>query len=68
MDMGFLVEVLLAAGNNTPMGITTDGANIWVADDSSDSVYTYDMNMNLLSQFPLVAANSDPTGMTVSPR
>ncbi|GAG06638.1 unnamed protein product, partial [marine sediment metagenome] len=41
---------------------------IWVVDDEDDSVYTYDMDINPVSEFALVAPNANPTGLTAAPR
>ena len=37
------LETLGAAGNDKPRGIWSDGDTMWVADDSDDKIYAYDM-------------------------
>ena len=54
--------------NADPSGIGTDGSAIWVVDDADDIVYRYDMAGAYVSEFPLTADNSDPQGLTVTPR
>ena len=58
----------LTGDNQDPTGITTDGSYIWVVDKSDDMVYKYDMGGSFVSDFSLIAANTDPEGITVTPR
>ena len=37
-------DITLHANNDHPVGITTDGATIWVADSSDDLIYAYTIN------------------------
>jgi len=68
MAFGFIAVLSLAVDNTNARGITTNGTCIWMVDDDRDSVFTYDMDMNFLSEFALVAPNANPTGLTVAPR
>jgi RHS repeat-associated protein len=57
----------LAPANEKPSDLTTDGEWIWVTDESSDSgrVFVYDMSGNLLGNWNLDGAHSDPSGITL---
>jgi len=54
----------LTAANADPIGITTDGSNIWIVDNDDDSVYKYGMDGSYISVWGTTAANGNPSGIT----
>lgn len=59
----------LHTNNKNGRGITTDGANIWVVNNTSkkDKVYKYDIDGNYIGRWNIDAANASPTGITIDP-
>ena len=61
-------DTLVAAGNNRPKGIWSDGTIMWVADWDDDKIYAYDLRTK--SRRPgedfdtlLAAGNNNPEGI-----
>ena len=59
---------LVAAGNNDPVGLWSDGITMWAADDVDDKIYAYDMASKArdsAKDFTSLAAagNNDPAGI-----
>lgn len=58
----------LNKSNNSPKGIVTDGASLWVVNSvGADRVFKYSISGTLLGKWGIDAANSSPTGITVNP-
>lgn len=60
----------LHGANSGAMGITTDGASLWVVNDGnrSDEVFKYRASDGaLLGRWTIDSANSKPTGITIDP-
>ena len=54
----------LNSANTNPQGITTDGTNIFVVDNTDDKVYVYTMSGTYVKNFNLNSANTNPFGIT----
>jgi len=58
----------LNSGNVSPKDLVTDGANIWVVNDSTtDRVFKYLMTGALVGSWTIDTVNSAPTGITIDP-
>ncbi|WP_254510266.1 hypothetical protein [Anatilimnocola floriformis] len=59
----------LAASNHDPYDVTTDGAHLWVVNDTSsvDKVFRYSLGGVLQGSWQIDAANRTPTGLTIDP-
>jgi hypothetical protein len=58
----------LGSGNSTPRDIVTDGASLWVVNDSTtNKVFKYTTGGSLLGSWTIDSANSTPTGITIDP-
>jgi len=58
----------LNSGNVSPKDLVTDGANIWVVNDSTtDRVFKYSMTGALVGSWTIDTVNSAPTGITIDP-
>jgi hypothetical protein len=59
----------LNSGNSNPKDIVTDGASLWVVNDSlfTDKVFKYSVAGALLGNWTIAAANASPTGITLDP-
>ena len=58
----------LNSGNRDPKDIVTDGAALWVVNDSSsDKVFKYTTSGSLVGSWTISSANSKPTGITLDP-
>ncbi len=58
----------LTNGNTSPKDIVTDGASLWVVNDSTtDKVFKYGMSGSLLGSWTISSDNSKPTGITIDP-
>jgi len=58
----------LNSGNGDPKDIVTDGASLWVVNDSStDKVFKYNVAGSLLGSWTMTGAGSAPTGITLDP-
>jgi len=58
----------LNSGNVSPKDLVTDGANIWVVNDSTtDRVFKYSMTGALVGSWAIATVNSAPTGITIDP-
>jgi subtilisin family serine protease/subtilisin-like proprotein convertase family protein len=58
----------LNGGNTSPKDLVTDGASIWVVNDSTtDKVFKYTLAGSLLGSWTIDAANASPTGITLDP-
>lgn len=58
----------LNSGNTGPKDIVTDGASLWVVNDSTtDKVFKYTLAGSLLGSWTIGSANSQPTGLTLDP-
>lgn len=59
---------VLNSSNGSATGLVTDGASIWVVDDSSTNrVFKYTTTGSLLGSWTIASANSTPTGITIDP-
>ena len=59
-------DTLVAAGNNLPRGVWSDGATMWVLDWDDDKIYAYtvsDQSRDPARDFSLHADNGGPTGI-----
>jgi len=55
-------------GNVSPKDLVTDGAHIWVVNDSTtDRVFKYSMTGALVGSWTIDSANKAPTGITIDP-
>jgi hypothetical protein len=58
----------LNGSNTSPKDVVTDGANLWVVNDSStDKVFKYTMSGSLVGSWTITGAGSRPTGITLDP-
>ncbi|MEO8493822.1 MAG: hypothetical protein ABI614_02040, partial [Planctomycetota bacterium] len=58
----------LNSGNKDPKGIVTDGASLWVVNDSTtDKVFKYSVSGSCLGSWTIGEANAAPTGLTIDP-
>ncbi|WP_197491106.1 Calx-beta domain-containing protein [Planctomyces sp. SH-PL62] len=58
----------LNSGNADPKDLVTDGASIWVVNDSTtDKVFKYSLTGSLLGSWTMTGAGSSPTGITLDP-
>jgi hypothetical protein len=58
----------LNSGNRDAKDIVTDGASLWVVNDSStNKVFKYTVGGSLLGSWTIAGANSQPTGITIDP-
>ena len=58
----------LNSGNTSPKDIVTDGASLWVVNDSTtDKVFKYTVAGSLSGSWTISSANSKPTGLTIDP-
>ncbi len=58
----------LNSGNRSPKDIVTDGANLWVVNDSTtDKVFKYTMTGGLVGSWTISSVNAKPTGITIDP-
>jgi hypothetical protein len=58
----------LNSGNTSPKDIVTDGAHLWVVNDSStDRVFKYTVTGALVGSWTISGANTTPTGITIDP-
>jgi hypothetical protein len=58
----------LNSGNSNPKDIVTDGASLWVVNDSTtDKVFKYTAAGSLVGSWTIGSANSKPTGLTIDP-
>jgi hypothetical protein len=58
----------LNGSNSSPKDIVTDGANLWVVNDSTtDSVFKYTLSGSLVGSWTITGAGSSPTGITLDP-
>ncbi len=58
----------LNSGNRSAKDIVTDGASLWVVNDSStDKVFKYTVSGSLVGSWTIGSANSKPTGITIDP-
>jgi hypothetical protein len=58
----------LNSGNKNPKDIVTDGASLWVVNDSTtDKVFKYTVAGSLLGSWTIDSANASPTGITLDP-
>lgn len=58
----------LNSGNRDPKDIVTDGASLWVVNDSTtDKVFKYTVAGGLLGSWTISTAHSKPTGLTIDP-
>ncbi len=59
----------LSKTNLDPMDITTDGAHLWVVNDTAtiDKVFRYSLSGALEGSWQMDASNSKPTGLTIDP-
>ncbi len=58
----------LNSANTNPKGIVTDGNYLWVVNDSTtDKVFKYRLNGNLVNSWTIDSANKTPTGLTIDP-
>jgi|GEM_PF-1806104 len=59
---------LLTTGNTNPTDIVTDGASLWVVNDSTtDKVYKYTVAGEPVGNWTIDPDNSSPTGITIDP-
>jgi hypothetical protein len=58
----------LNSSDSNPKDIVTDGASLWVVDDSStDKVFKYTLAGSLVGSWTIAGAGSSPTGITLDP-
>lgn len=58
----------LNSGNKDAKDIVTDGANLWVVNDTgTDKVFKYTVAGGLLGSWTITGAGSQPTGITIDP-
>jgi hypothetical protein len=58
----------LNSGNTSPKDLVTDGASLWVVNDSTtDRVFKYSMTGALVGSWTIDSANKSPTGLTIDP-
>jgi len=58
----------LNSGNVSPKDLVTDGAHIWVVNDSTtDRVFKYSMTGALVGSWTIDSVNKSPTGLTIDP-
>jgi len=58
----------LTAANANAKDLVTDGASVWVVNDSTaDAVFKYTMAGGLLGSWTIDAADASPTGITLDP-
>jgi hypothetical protein len=58
----------LNSGNKNPKDLVTDGASIWVVDDSgTDKVFKYTVAGSLLGSWTISTGATSPTGITLDP-
>jgi sugar lactone lactonase YvrE len=58
----------LNSGNSSAKDIVTDGASLWVVNDTStDRVFKYTVSGSLLGSWTIDSANRAPTGITIDP-
>jgi hypothetical protein len=58
----------LNSGNTSPKDLVTDGASLWVVNDSTtDRVFKYSMTGALVGSWTIDSANKAPTGLTIDP-
>jgi hypothetical protein len=58
----------LNSGNTSPKDIVTDGAQLWVVNDSStDSVFKYTLSGSLVGSWTITSGGRSPTGITFDP-
>lgn len=62
-----LVTYSVAANTPNPIGITTDGTNVYVTDTSVADVDVYDLVGNYISSFAVGAFTTFPEGITFNP-
>jgi hypothetical protein len=55
-------------GNSAATDVVTDGASLWVVNDSTiDKVFKYTIGGSLLGSWTIDSENSNPTGITIDP-
>jgi len=52
------------SGNTNPRGITTDGTNIWIADETAAEVYKYNMDGDVITWWDTNAQGCNPVAIT----
>jgi RHS repeat-associated protein len=57
----------LDPANSSPSDLVTDGATVWVTDDSLAEVFVYDVAGALLGRWKLDGDNAKPSGITRNP-
>ena len=57
----------LDPANSSPSDLVTDGATVWVTDDSLAEVFVYDVAGGLLGHWKLDGDNAKPSGITRNP-
>ncbi|NUQ64040.1 MAG: cadherin-like domain-containing protein [Pirellulales bacterium] len=59
----------LSPGNRQPADVVTDGAHLWVVNNSAtvDRVFRYGLNGRLEGSWRIDPANATPTGLTIDP-
>jgi hypothetical protein len=58
----------LNSGNRGPKDIVTDGAHLWVVNDSStDKVFKYTLSGSLVGSWTISSGGGSPTGITIDP-
>ena len=58
----------LNSGNTSPKDIVTDGASLWVVNDSTtDKVFKYTVAGSLVGSWTISSAGPKPTGLTIDP-
>lgn len=55
------------AGTGNPIGVTTDGTNIYHTDTTADAVFVFDLVGNPQGSFSVAAETTFPEGITFSP-
>jgi hypothetical protein len=58
----------LNSSNTSPKDIVTDGAHLWVVNDSStDKVFKYTLSGSLIGSWTISSGGGSPTGITIDP-
>ncbi len=58
----------LNSGNSSPKDLVTDGASIWVVNDSTtDKVFKYTVSGTLVGSWTMDSGGGSPTGITIDP-